>query len=87
MDKYVYLALVDVCDEPYLVQSENPIPGRGFVEFRDGLGVLLGRIVRTDLIDPQSDTYGILNELRPIFTADEVFGSLWRREEDEDAEA
>lgn len=83
MNKFVYIALVEVGDEPYLVQSEEPIPERGYIAFYDGSAPLLGRIVRVDLIAPESETFNMLNDLRPIFTADEAFGSLWRRKEND----
>lgn len=82
MNKYRYLILVEVGDTPYLCMADHSAPERGFVEFYEGSALLLGRIVLSNMVAVGNDTWNMFAAMKPIFEAEEIYGSCYKRKED-----
>jgi hypothetical protein len=76
-EKYVYLLLVDVEGEPFLVETPHPTDVGDLVEFREGTTRCIGKVVAKSFEDIESDSYAMLSMLKPMFQAEKIWSTSW----------
>lgn len=86
MDHHKYLILVEVAATLFLVLADDEPPADGFVEFDDGTGVRMGKIVNHHFICTESAEYEMFSALHrkyvgnTIFDAAKMYGCCYKKE-------